>query len=536
MNEEVVEKIAQAVLYEGYILYPYRPSVKNQHRWTFGGLYPKAYSESMQTGDPWSLLAECIILGSEASTVEAKARFLHLIDRKVAIPSGSDLQSLAFVDSVSVGGKKYQRWQEAMERAIAITPTRIRDIIAGPLRQEFSFPASRSREEISNSQGQLAAVLIRDQHAIAGTVEISAGPIGGGAFKLSVRIANSSGMGEPLTSTGEGSVGREYSPTASPSHAGNVVGEYAHPTQTAPDAARTQHENTGGAPVPRGMGGSPMSFDIDDGQAPPQPSAQPDAIRTSNENTGGPPVPRQFSRDEALMHALVSTHAILGVDNGRFISMTDPPDEWKDAAAACNNVGVWPVLVGEAGAADAILASPIILYDYPQIAPESPGDLFDGGEIDEILSLRILTLTDEEKRDVSSIDPRTDLMLKRTENLAREQLMNLHGGMRNTDPFPAADVLPAWDPMADRPKLPSIRAGGVELHAGDRVRLRPKGGADAFDMMLDGKIATIAVIEQDYEDRIHLAVTVDDDPGADFGVAGKPGHRFFFRPDEVEPI
>ena len=241
-------------------------------------------------------------------------------------------------------------------------------------------------------------------------------------------------------------------------------------------------------------------------------------------------------RDAALMRALVSTHATLGVSGGQFISLTDPPDHLQEAVAACRNIGVWPVLVGEPGATDAILASPIILYDYPQIAPESPGDLFDGGEIDEILSLRIMTLTDEEKRDVSAVDPRTDVMLKRTESLAREQLMNLHGQMRNVNPFPAADVLPAWDPMADRPKLPSVKSGEVDLHPGDRVRLRPRGGADAFDMMLDGKIATIVVIEQDFEDRIHLAVTVEDDPGADFGVAGKPGHRFFFRPDEVELI
>ena len=83
MNRALIEKIAQAVLYEGYILYPYRPSVKNHHRWTFGGLYPRAYSESQKTGDAWSLLTECIVLGTDATTLEVKARFLHLIDRKV---------------------------------------------------------------------------------------------------------------------------------------------------------------------------------------------------------------------------------------------------------------------------------------------------------------------------------------------------------------------------------------------------------------------------------------------------------------------
>ena len=102
--------------------------------------------------------------------------------------------------------------------------------------------------------------------------------------------------------------------------------------------------------------------------------------------------------------------------------------------------------------------------------------------------------------------------------------------------LPPGEVLPAWDVMENKPKLPSYTAGGIELHPGDRVRLRPRGGADAFDIILAGKTATIVSIEQDYEDRIHIAVTVEDDPGADFGAQGKPGHRFFFRPDEVEAI
>jgi hypothetical protein len=204
--------------------------------------------------------------------------------------------------------------------------------------------------------------------------------------------------------------------------------------------------------------------------------------------------------------------------------------------AGCKNAGAWPVLVGDPGVDGTMLAAPIILYDYPKIAAESPGDLFDGTEIDEILTLRVMTLTDEEKRDVASVDTRAREMLQRTEKLARGQLMSLHGSMRSAELFPPGDVFPTWDPMPDRPKLPSIRAGGVDLHPGDRVRLRPRGGADAFDLVLDGKTAIIAAIEQDYEDRVHLAVTVEDDPGADFGAAGKPGHRFFFKLEEVEPI
>src|SRR5262249_37658675 len=99
-------------------------------------------------------------------------------------------------------------------------------------------------------------------------------------------------------------------------------------------------------------------------------------------------------RDEALLRSLVSTHAILGVRQGEFVSLLYPPEPWREAAAACHNVGTWPVLVGEEGEKDTMVSSPIILYDYPQVAPESPGEFFDATEIEEMLMLRVLTLTE----------------------------------------------------------------------------------------------------------------------------------------------
>ncbi len=136
------------------------------------------------------------------------------------------------------------------------------------------------------------------------------------------------------------------------------------------------------------------------------------------------------TRDEALMQSLVSTHSIIGIEGGEFVSLLDPPDELRDFAAACKNVGTWPVLVGRDGQRDAMLSSPIILYDYPQIAPESPGALFDGTEIDEILTLRILTLTDEEKREIARTDERARQILERTESMPAEQFMKMHGVVR----------------------------------------------------------------------------------------------------------
>ncbi len=137
-----------------------------------------------------------------------------------------------------------------------------------------------------------------------------------------------------------------------------------------------------------------------------------------------------MSRDEALLKSMVSVHSILQITGGEFVSLLDPPEQLKSAAAACENVGTWPVLAGESGQRNTMLSSPIILYDYPEVAPESPGDLFDGAEIDEILALRVLTLTDEEKLEVKNGDDRARRILERTEMLPPEHFQKLHGALR----------------------------------------------------------------------------------------------------------
>jgi hypothetical protein len=138
----------------------------------------------------------------------------------------------------------------------------------------------------------------------------------------------------------------------------------------------------------------------------------------------------ELSRDDALLQSLVSVHSILRVTNGEFVSLLDPPEEFRAEAADCRNEGAWPVLAGDEGQRGTMLASPIILYDYPQIAPESPGDLFDSTEIDEILALRILTMTDEEKREARDSDERARQILDRTETLPPEHFQKLHGALR----------------------------------------------------------------------------------------------------------
>jgi hypothetical protein len=211
--------------------------------------------------------------------------------------------------------------------------------------------------------------------------------------------------------------------------------------------------------------------------------------------------------------SMLSTHTLLGVHGGEFISLLDPPENYRAAAAACRNVGTWPVLAGSEGDRQMMLSSPIILYDYPQIAPESQGDFFDGTEIDEMLTLRVLTLSDEEKRDVRAGTERGRQILERTEELPLEQVAKLHGAIRG---------------------LRNINK--LAFREGDRVRLRPHKKTDVFDIALDGKVAIIESVECDLENRVHLAVTVEDDPGRDLGVARQIGHRFFFAPEDVELV
>jgi hydrogenase maturation protease len=342
MNRALVDRIADAVLYEGYILYPYRPSVKNRQRWTFGGLYPAAFCQSQ--GDAQSNQTECLIHGSCASGFEVVVRFLHLTDRRI----GATVPPLAQwphdreppyrpVESLNVDGRPLHSWQEAEEREVVLGTMVLGDLLGQPCSERFSFAGGRQSEPIRNSAGQIVGILVREQQPIAGSLEVAATEVEDELFRITVRVVN-----------------------------------------------RTP------------WGGSEAT-----------------------------------NRDAALLRSLVSTHAILGVRDGKFVSLLDPPDSWRASAVACRNVGTWPVLVGPEGQSDTMLSSPIILYDYPQVAPESPGDFFDGTEIDEMLTLRILTLTDEEKQSMLAVDERAGALLARTEAMAREQLLSLHGRVRS---------------------------------------------------------------------------------------------------------
>jgi len=453
----LVDKIARAVLYEGYMLYPYRPCVKNRQRWTFGGIYPRAYSQAHDGSEPWTMQTQCLLRGGPEALLEVQVRALQLVDRRVgqidppvAAWPATGTPSWQEVPELHLGDQLYQPWQEARERTVTLAPRSLGDLSAHSRTHRFCWPEARTLEALPAPDGTIAGVLVRQQGTVAGIVTLAAEILAPGLYRIAVHVANHT----------------PFDPTPAP------------------------------------------------------------------------------QRDAALLHALVSTHLILHVRSGAFLSSFDPPEDCRHHAAACRNQGAWPVLVGTPPQADTVLAAPIILYDYPQVAPESPGDLFDGTEIDEILTLRILTLTEEEKR-AAAIDAPSAALLARAAALGRQELMGLHGTFRRPEgtaipeTFPAppdAAALPPWDPLAPRQELQRTLAGSIELKPGDHVVLHPGGRGDIMDLALEGRTATIIAIEQDYENRIHVAVTVDDDPGRDLGAAGKIAHRFFFSVAEVEPV
>jgi hypothetical protein len=270
-----------------------------------------------------------------------------------------------------------------------------------------------------------------------------------------------------------------------------------------------------------------------------------------------------LGRQDGLRYSLIAAHALIGVPGGSFLSMTDPP-EWAAAQVAeCVNVGTWPVLAGPQECRDLVLSSPVILYDHPEIAPESAGDLFDSTEIDEILTLRTLALTDSEKRQARASDPRAAELIDRLDGMPPEMLERMHGAIRYLKSAPAgASVFPAagpsrdegidwpapqitdrpsvpwWDPGADTsvsPETDQIVIDGVSVGRGSRVLMRPGARrADAQDLFLVGREALVEAVLHDVDGQVHLAVTPQDDPAAD--LQRNHGRFLYFAPDEVEPI
>jgi hypothetical protein len=248
-----------------------------------------------------------------------------------------------------------------------------------------------------------------------------------------------------------------------------------------------------------------------------------------------------------LRHALVACHLLLEVEGASFVSLLDPPEWAKGFVGSCVNEGVFPVLGGPDDEDHVVLSSPIIMYDHVEVAPQSESEFFDSLEIDELLSLRTMTLSEDEKREARGTDPRVASLLREVDEMPPDLWERLHGTVRYVDAMtgvtakPAADAPPEtpwWDPGADSsvdPENDAVRIGEVDVRRGTRVVLRPGvRRADAYDMFLAGRTATVAAVLHDVDGKQHLAVTVDEDPGSD--LKASHGRYLYFAPDEVEPL
>lgn len=286
MNAALMDGIVNAVLYEGYMLYPYRPSsVKNQQRFNFGVVYPRAYSESQHGTDAWTMQTQCLVEGSDQAYCQVKIQFLRMVSRAIARVSSPvadfsevNQENLRQVERLLIGDRTFQPWQEAVEEVVEVAEFSLAALSIQSMQWPFRLSGGQEKEAIRDENGLIAGVIERDKNSVSGSIDIKTELVTPGLFRLTVHISNTSRLNEhvPLT--------REY----------------------------------------------------------------------------------------ALAHALVSAHTILEVRGGEFVSLIDPPKAYCEFAAKCQNVGTWPILVGSPGERDTMLSSPIILYDYPEIAPESP--------------------------------------------------------------------------------------------------------------------------------------------------------------------
>jgi hypothetical protein len=223
-------------------------------------------------------------------------------------------------------------------------------------------------------------------------------------------------------------------------------------------------------------------------------------------------------RKDALLRSMISTHLLLRVDDDRFVS---PLERGDDGVAGCCQVNTWPVLATPND--DALLGPTIMLPEHPEIAPESVNDFFDGTEIEEALVLHIQALSDSEREEIAAQDPKVREMLARADATTPQQLMDLHGRVRLEDP----------------PGEREFTVDGVTYRRGDKVILHPPESNDVYDKMLEGRPATIHRLfvrldDRDGSERLHLGVTVDDDPMQE--ILGESGRFLFFFSDEVELV
>ena len=434
---DLARTVADAVLYEGYLLYPYRStSSKNQVRWQFGVLGPPG-AAAAGLGEEPDMSVECLLRAGPGAHVDVKLRFLQLQSRCVerADPDGS----FTPVPELTWGDTTWLTWDEAVAKELSFGPFSAADLRDG-------------REvEVAVQAGEDIDLLLDGQEAVIGRLVRRRWPL---AARLRLSAVADSGLLR----------------------------------------LRAEVENCA-----------------------PEPAAD---------------------KSEAIRASLIGTHLLLAASEASFVSVLDPPEEAKAAAARCDQRRCWPVLTGIEGDTDVVLASPIIMYDYPAVAPESAGALFDSTEIDEILTLRVMTLTDEEKAQARATDAHAAAIIDRCEQMSPQELQRLHGILR--DPHAGTSTLTGDDWWAAEaaadvsPETATVTIGGVTVTKGSLVRVHPSRRADAQDLFFADQTARVSAVQVDLDGQTHVAVTLVDDPAAE--MHDWYGRYLYFAPDELEPL
>ena len=429
--------VADAVLYEGYLLYPYRgTSSKNQSRWQFGVLGPPGASDA-GLGEDDTLAAQFVVDGAQAITVVV--RFLQLQHRRAERERGRELGGgFDPVDELTTPSGSWLTWDEAVECEMSFGPLAFDD---QPWALPLVVPAATEIEPVDGGR------LVRERREVSALLAVSHEPDGALA-RVSVRVSNV------------------------------------------------------GATVDRKIDG----------------------------------------KDSVIARSMIGTHVIAEVVGGQFVSLLEPPPAAAGVVSRCIQHRCFPVLAGPPGTHDVLLVSPIILYDHPEVAEQSNTALYDCTEIDEILTLRVMTMTDEEKAQARATDPRAAQIIDQCDAMSADDMARLHGVLRNPHTF--AGLVPEipegvdwWDPLADnavRPEIDAVVVNGTRVARGSQVRLRPRRNADAQDIFVAGKIARVTSVHEDVEGNKHVAVVVDDDPAAD--LHDWYGRYLYFSPDEIEPL
>ncbi|KUI11757.1 hypothetical protein AU193_15360 [Mycobacterium sp. GA-1285] len=426
--------VADAVLYEGYLLYPYRASSsKNQSRWQFGVLGPTGAAES-GIGEDASLSTQVLMVPHGSPMVTGVVRFLQLQHRGVERDAGGRFEPVGELRSET---DVWVSWDEAVECEIPIEPFPVMSL---PRTLDISIPSASEIEPIAGGR------LVRTRRKLSGRLDICV-EHDGDLLRLTFNVCN----------------------TASPAR----------------------------------------------------------------------------DKEDAIAVSLIGTHLLLEVADGEFVSLLEPPESAADAVARCRQHRCFPVLAGPAPHRGLVLVSPIILYDHPEIAEQSKGALYDSTEIDEILTLRIMTMTDEEKAQARATDQRAAAIIDRCDSMSPEAMLDLHGVLRS--PHAAGgepDLIPDipagvewWDPVADeavRPDSDAVLVNDTRVARGSRVRLHPSRRADAQDVFYADKIARVTSVHEDVDGEHHIGVVIEDDPGAE--LHDWYGRYLYFAPDEVEPL